>query len=190
MDQATDLFTRHRLTSDQFYQMAEAGLFDADTRIELIEGELIDMAPIGADHEGCVNRLVKTLVIQCGDDAIVSPQNSIRLDFRNVPQPDFVLLHYRDDFYTKGARPGPGESILVIEVSDSSIRFDREVKVPIYARAGVPEVWIIDIQQRRVEVYREPRGGDYAMRTLHRLEDSLSPALLPGVVIPIRSILG
>ena len=179
---------RHKIDIDEYDRMAEAGVFRAETRIELIDGELLDMAPIGAGHEATVNRLNKSFVIACGDQAIVSIQNSVRIDWRNVPEPDVALFRYRKDFYSTGTRPGPADVILLIEVSETSLYFDRTVKLPLYARAGIAEVWIVDLKGAAVNVYRTPQGDGYAEMTTHRAGEQVGVMLLPDVVVTLGPI--
>jgi len=151
---------RHRLTVDQYYRMAEAGIFKEDDRVELIEGEIIDMPPIGIDHAYFVNRLTSIFVQNIGHQANVSSQNPIRLNSRSEPQPDIALLRYREDFY-RHTRPSPEDILLLVEVSDTSLRYDMEVKLPLYARHGIPEVWIVDLEHRRIEIFCKPLDDAY-----------------------------
>src|SRR4051812_9665607 len=134
MDDALLEPTRHKLDVDVFYRMADAGIFGEDDRIELIDGELIDMAPIGTDHASSSTGLNRALVLACGDRAIVSAGNPLRLDRFNEPQPDFLVLRLRGDNY-RTAHPGAADTLLAVELADSSLRFDRNVKLPLYARA-------------------------------------------------------
>ena len=140
MDDADLVPTRHRLTVDDYYRMAEAGILGEDDRVELIDGELIDMASVGPDHIATVNGLTSVLVMACRDRAIVSVQNLARLDRFSEPQPDVTLFRPRADNYRTGARPGPADVLLLVEVADSSLRYDRAVKLPLYARAGIGEM--------------------------------------------------
>jgi len=159
---------RHKLDVDDFFRMADAGIFGRDDRIELIDGDLIDMAPIGQGHEAVVGGLNEALVLACAGRAIVWPQNSLRLNRLNVPQPDFTVLRRRADFYATGERPGPADVLLLVEVADSSLTFDRTVKLPLYARANIAEYWIVDLKRRVIEAYRRPVGDGYAEGTEHR----------------------
>jgi Uma2 family endonuclease len=153
--------TRHRITVDEYYRMAEVGLFAPDARVELIEGEIIDMAPIGSRHAGIVNKLNKLLVQAVGERAVVAVQSPIRLSTRSEPQPDVALLKPRPDFYVRG-HPVPADVLLVIEVSDATLRYDRTVKVPLYARHGIAEVWIADLENGLLHLFRSPAGATYA----------------------------
>ncbi len=166
MSDAGELLVRHKLTVADIYRMLDAGILHEDSRVELIDGELLDMAPIGSDHATTVDRLMKALVLACGDRAIVRAQNPVRLDDLNEPQPDFSILRPRPDGYRHG-HPGPADVLLLIEVADSSLRFDRRVKLPLYARFGIPEVWIADLQRRVLERHLSPMGSAYATSTEH-----------------------
>lgn len=152
---------RHRITVDEYYRMAEVGLLAPDARVELIEGEIIDMPPIGPDHGSVVDRLNHLLVPAVGERAIVRVQGAVRLSRMSEPQPDVALLVPRTDYYRAG-HPSGENTYLVIEVSDSTLRYDRDVKVPLYARHGVPEVWIVDLQNNRLLLWRSPADGKYA----------------------------
>src|SRR5690606_16285512 len=143
---------RHRITADEYHRMAEVGLLAPDARVELIEGEIIEMAPIGKEHTSVVDQLTRLFVRAVGDDAIVRVQGSVRLGSISEPEPDLVLLRPRTDFYRNQFANAP-DILLVIEVSDTTLRYDREVKVPLYARHGVPETWIVDLPHQRLLVY-------------------------------------
>jgi len=151
---------RHRLTVEAYYRMAEAGIFGEDDRVELIEGEIIDRPPLGTDHASVVKRLNAIFTRGAGGRAIVSVQNPVRLSPRNEPQPDLALLRHRADYY-RDAHPGPTDVLMLVEVADSSLRYDVDVKLPLYARHGIPELWIVDLEHRRLEIYRRPEGDAY-----------------------------
>jgi Uma2 family endonuclease len=140
--------------------MGEAGIFSQDARVELIEGEIVEMSPIGERHAACVGWLTRTLTLLLQHVALVWTQNPVQLDDYSEPEPDVLLLKPRDDFYRHG-KPRPEDVLLVIEVSDSTLEYDRQIKLPLYARAGVPEVWIVNINEERVETFAEVSGGAY-----------------------------
>jgi len=131
---------RHRLTVDDFHRMGEAGILRADERVELIDGEVIDMAPIGSNHAGTVGFLAKRLERAVGDSAVVFVQNSLLLTASSEPQPDIMLLKPRTDFY-RSAHPHPEDVLLIVEVADTTLAYDRDIKVPLYARHAIPEAW-------------------------------------------------
>ena len=190
MDDAAVAVMRHKLDADDYYRMGDAGILGEDDRVELIDGEVIDMAPIGQGHEATVNGLNRALVMACGDKAIVSTQNSVRLDRLNVPQPDFAVFRPRADFYATGERPGPSDVLLVVEVADSSLRYDRTIKLPLYARAGIAEVWIVDLKRRVLDAYRRPSGGEYTETATHRPGDQLALAIAPEITVQLDLMLG
>jgi Uma2 family endonuclease len=180
---------RHRLDVAAYQLMAEAGIFGHDDRIELIDGDLIDMAPIGQGHAAMVGGLAEALFIACAGRAIVWPQNPIRLDRSSEPQPDLAVLRRRADFYAGGA-PGPADVLLLVEVADSSLRFDREVKLPLYARAGIAEVWIIDLKRRAIDVHRGPSGDVYREISTHDAGDQIALACAPEIVVALDLVFG
>jgi len=188
MDDADLVLTRHRLNVDEYHRMAEAGILGENDRVELIDGELIDMAPIGQDHAATVNGLTRVLVMACGDRAIVSVQNSVRLNRFNEPQPDVTLLRPRADNYRTGTFPGPADVLLVVEVADSTLRYDRTVKLPLYASAGIAEVWIVDLRRRVVDVHRSPVGDGYATVETFGAGDTVVLVLAPEIAVELRNV--
>ena len=180
--------TRRRIDVEAYYKMAEAGILKPDDRVELIDGEIFDMVPIGSLHGGTTNRFNRLFARAAADGlAVVSVQSPLRLDAYNEPQPDVMLLKPRADDY-RGRHPGAADVLLLIEVSDTSLAHDRETKLPLYAKFGVPEVWIVDLRRQAVEVNREPAGEAYAQK--QRLTSgSLAPALVPGARIDVAALL-
>jgi len=167
----------HRITVDEYHRMAEVGLLAPDARVELIEGEIIDMAPIGKSHRAVVARFNRLLSRATGDHAILLVQDSLRLSMSSEPQPDLVLLKPREDFYST-RHPDPADTLLLIEVSDSTSRYDRKVKVPLYARHGVPEVWIVDLESGHLRFFRSWANGLY---TDISITDKPEVTPLPGL---------
>ncbi|CAL1241999.1 Uma2 family endonuclease [Candidatus Methylocalor cossyra] len=186
---AHPLPSRHRFTVEDYHRLGEAGVLSEDDRVELIEGEIIDMAPIGSDHAGLVTRLNRVLVRAVGDRALVSVQNPIRLTDQSEPQPDFALLKPRADDYRTNL-PTPSEVLWVIEVADTSLAYDRSVKVPLYARHGIPEVWLIDLAGQAVEVFLDPAAEGYREVRRYGPADRLRPALLPDLEVDLAAVLG
>src|SRR5687768_12095899 len=162
MHAATDLPRRHRLTVADYYRMAEVGILDAEARVELIDGEIIDMAPPGSPHAATVHYLIEILVLAAGGKASVLVQNPVRLSEYSEPQPDVALLRRRDDFYRE-RHPQPDDVLLLIEVAATSLRFDRDTKLPLYARHGIPEMWLVDLGRRRLSRHRAPQQGSYTL---------------------------
>jgi Uma2 family endonuclease len=179
---------RHKLTVSDYYRMGDAGILHEDDRIELIEGDLIEMSPIGSFHAGIVGRLTKLLTIAAGDKALIWTQNPLHLGTYSEPQPDVMVLKPRPDDYID-ALPEPTDVIVLIEVADSSIDYDHKTKLPLYARNGVKEFWIIDLNAQRLERYTQPHETGYGhCETLDKTA-TVSPAGLPDVVIDLRRIL-
>lgn len=151
----------HRFTVEEYHRMAEAGILGEDDRVELLEGEIVDMPPIGSEHAGTVNRtLAHLFAVLPPGRCLVSVQNPLRLDARNEPVPDLLCLRPRQDAYTR-SHPGPEDVLLLIEVMQSSRDYDRRVKLPLYARFGIPEVWLLDLPAERLEVHRDPGPAGY-----------------------------
>jgi len=180
--------TRRRFDVDAYYRMAEAGVLGDARRVELIDGEIIDLAAIGSPHAAVTNRLVRGFARAAADGLVLlTVQNPLRLDAYNEPQPDLMLLRPRADDY-RTSHPGAADVLLLAEVSETSLAYDRGAKLPLYARFGVPEVWIVDLVGGAVEVYREPKDGAYASRRL--LADGLlSPALVRSGTIDVAGLI-
>ncbi|MFM7206919.1 MAG: Uma2 family endonuclease [Planctomycetaceae bacterium] len=153
--------TRHRITVEDFHRIGEAGVLGPDARVELIDGEIIDMSPIGRLHAAMVSALHAAFHDALHESAVIWVQNPIVLDEATEPQPDISLLVPRDDFYGRRS-PRADDVMLVVEVADTSLEHDLRVKVPRYAAAGVPEVWVIDVVTRKTNRFRRPAGGSYA----------------------------
>jgi Uma2 family endonuclease len=184
-----DLLTRRRFTVDDYHRMAEAGVLTEDDRVELIEGEIVMMAPLGSRHAGKVNLLTRLWGSRLGDRAIVAVQNPVRLDRYSEPQPDIALLRPRPDFYTE-RHPEPADVLLLIEVSETTTETDRRVKMPLYATAGITETWLVDLDTRRIEVYRAPSAQGYQDTHVFTRGDTLSAAAFPDISLPVDQIVG
>jgi len=179
---------RHRWTVDDYHRMGEVGLLDRDDRVELIEGEIVEMAPIGDGHADASNRLTRLLVLAVGESGIVAVGNPVRIPPYSEPQPDFAILRPRGGYNTRG--PRPEDVLLAVEVSDTTLRRDRKVKLALYAGAGIPEFWIVNVEVREVEIYRTPSGDRYASVERKGPGSAATIEALPGVTIPISQILG
>lgn len=175
---------RWRFDVVAYHRMAEADILLEDDRVELIEGELIETDPISPLHAGTANDLNRLLITTIGDRAIVSIRNPVRLGGHSEPQPDVALLRPRSDYYGDST-PTPADVLLLIELADSSRRYDRTIKLPLYARHRVPEVWIIDLAAGAVEVHREPGGDGYSAASRAEAGATLEPALLPGLRLAV-----
>lgn len=182
-----DWLHRHRLTVDEYYRMAEVGLLAPDARVELIEGEIIDMAPPGSRHSGVISFLNQAITTAVGRSAIVSVQLPLRLSQMSEPQPDFTVLRRRKDFYSRN-HPTAADVLLLIEVSDSSARYDRQIKLPLYARHGVHEFWQVDVSKRELSMFRSPQDGNYAEVTTTKAPGELVPELLPQARIDLTGL--
>lgn len=180
---------RMLFTTDQYEKMIEAGVLTEDDRVELLRGEIVNMAPIGLRHSRCVAYLDETLGDKLGKSALVWPQNPVRLANNSMPEPDLTLLRRRGDFYGT-ARPTAEDILLLIEVADSTLSEDRLLKVPLYAEAGIPEVWIVNLIEDVVETYTNPVKGAYTrVRTLGR-DEMISPQAFPNAEISVNDIVG
>jgi Uma2 family endonuclease len=184
---AQPLMHRHRLTVEDYHKMGEAGILGEDDRVELIEGELIDMPPIGSDHAGMVILLTTLLNTGLSGRALLSTQNPVQLGKRSEPQPDIVILRPRSDFYRK-SHPQPKDILLLIEVADTTARYDREVKIPLYGRSGIPEVWLVNIPERCVEVYLQPNRNGYRQMLRLAQDERLGLSQLPDVSLAVADL--
>jgi Uma2 family endonuclease len=169
--------SRHLISVDAFHRMGETGILGPGDRVELIDGEIIDMSPIGVLHAALVDALVRHFGRSAGQSVFIRCQNPLRLDDLSEPEPDIAILRPRADFYTT-SHPGPADVLLVIEVSDTSLAYDLGTKVPLYARHGIPEVWVIDAATRMTRVFRDLAGGRVAgppAGSGYATEESLEP---------------
>ena len=185
----SEAVTRRRLTADEFERMAEIGILHEDDHVELLDGELIQMAAMGGPHVACVARLNRRFDRAVGERAIVFVQSSIRLSNYSEPEPDIVLARYHDDFFASGL-PRAEDILLIVEVADTTLRHDRTVKLPLYAAAGVPETWIVDLKRRRVTVYRDPAPGGYRQVIPQTRGAVLSPLAFPDLELRWEDIFG
>lgn len=183
----TVALTRHHFTVDDYARIREAGILTEDDRVELLDGEIYVLSPIGPLHVGIVNKLNRILTRLVGDAGIISIQNPIRLSDYSEPQPDIALLSPRDDFYTSGLAT-PNDVLLVIEIADTSIDYDRDEKLPRYARAQIGEVWIVDVNRLVVEQYTQPLQGQYTQLHKVLLGNRVTATTIPGVDIPTDQI--
>lgn len=180
---------RRKFTVEQYHKMVESGILKEDERVELIRGEIIEMSPIGTKHAACVNRLVNLLVQLLGKRVIVAAQNPVALNNNSEPQPDVALLKHRDDFYAT-AHPQPQDIFLLIEVANSTVMYDREEKIPLYAEANITVVWLVDINAQIVEVYQQPIATGYQYMQKFTGGETLSIPGFPDVNITVNEIFG
>jgi Uma2 family endonuclease len=174
---------------DEYYRMADAGILTEDHRVELIQGEIVRMPPIGSRHAAVVNRVSQILMVPLVGKAVVTVQNPVRLDDHSEPEPDVAVLRLRDDFYAE-THPHPEDVILLVEVSDTSYEFDTKVKLPLYAENGIPEVWIVHVPNDEVWVFREPSGRRYRHKWRFRRGQMLAPGGFPELELDAARVLG
>ena len=172
----------------QYHALAEAGILTKEDRVELINGEIVVMSAIGTEHMATVDASSMFWVPAVDGRAIVRIRGSVRLDEWNEPQPDVTLLKPRDDFYWH-RMPGPDDVLLIIEVANTSLRYDRQVKLALYARFGVPETWIANIQARTIEVYSNPVDGEYTERRNFQHGQTVTPAAFPDIALPVSDVI-
>lgn len=183
------LLNRLLFTVEDYHKMIASGVFTKYDRVELIRGEIVQMSPIGPVHAGRVDRINELFMFRLAGRVTVRVQNPVELDDTSEPQPDIALLRRRADFYESG-HPHPSDVFLLVEVADSTVRKDREVKMQLYAEDNISEVWLVDINEQCLEVYREPSVNGY--QSVQKLEsgDTVSIQAFPDVVFAVDEILG
>jgi Uma2 family endonuclease len=184
---AEKLYRIHRFSVADYNRLGEIGVLTEDDRVELIEGEIIDMPPISSRHAGTIDFLNHRLFAAVGGQAIVRVQNPIVLDDFSEPQPDITLLRPRDDFYTR-THPRPDDVLLVIEVAETTLSYDHDRKLPVYARAGIAEVWIVDVARNTVSAFRNPEGHAYCDEQVLITPTALTLALLPDIKVNLSGL--
>jgi Uma2 family endonuclease len=180
---------RRSFTVAEYERMGRFGIFSEDERVELVCGEVIEMPPIGERHAACADFLTQFITLPLRRRAIARVQSPVRLDEHSRPQPDITILKHRDDFYMH-RRPGPEDILLTIEVSDTTLEYDMKVKVPLYARAGVPETWLVNLRGARVKAYADPAEGAYQTITSYARGEELQSRALAALRVSVKDILG
>jgi len=180
---------RRSFTVAEYERMGQFGIFSEDARVELVCGEIIQMSPIGKGHAACVDFLAQFITLRLRRSAIVRVQNPVLLDDFSEPQPDLLILKRRADFY-RHAHPRPEDVLLVIEVSDSTLEYDRKVKMPLYAGAGIPEAWLVNLPDERIEVYSDPAGGEYQTVRTYARGQKLQSHTLASLRLSVSKVLG
>ena len=180
--------TKHRFSVKEYYRMAETGVLRPDARVELLNGEIIDMSPIGPFHGGVVKRLIDLFTQKARERWLVCAQDPVRLDDHSEPEPDLMLLKRAADFYTS-RHPKPEDVRLLIEVSDTTLELDRAEKLPAYGRSGIAEVWIVNLTEQTIEVYREPHFTGYASKTVLRAASQATPQAFPDIAVDVAELL-
>lgn len=183
----SDLVRRHRLTVEEYFRMAEVGLLAPEARVELIEGEIFDMPPIGNLDGGFTAWLHRRLLRDLGDEISIWDQVTLPLGTFSAPEPDLVILKYRKDEY-KNKRPSPDDVLLIVEVSQSSLHHDRHVKVPLYAQHGIPEVWILDVERRRIQFFHTLEATHYTHTSHTPTPGRVSLRALPGATVDLMGL--
>jgi len=177
-----------RFNVTEYYRMAEAGVLTPDDRVELIEGEIIKMSPIGSPHAACVARLARLLQNAVREKAIVWIQNPVRLSEFSEPVPDLALLSPRKNYYA-ARHPTPADALLVIEVADTTLLKDRNVKIPLYARAGIPETWLVNLPKETIEVYIDLHNGKYRKCRKYKRSEVVEHPKVKGLSLKVSDIL-
>lgn len=177
---------RRLFTTDEYHRMAETGILHEDDRVELIEGEVVEMPPIGGRHAACVAELTWLLGRQLSDEFRLGVRNPVKLEERGEPQPDLAVIHARN---YAGFLPSPEDVLLLMEVSDTSLAYDRDIKLPLYARSGIGEVWILDLVGGTVERHTEPAYEGYRLVRRARRGETLRSEVLPDLVLPVDAML-
>ncbi|MCB0571194.1 MAG: Uma2 family endonuclease [Phaeodactylibacter sp.] len=178
--EAPPILKKYRFTVDTYHRMADAGLFPPETRVELIDGEIIEMSPIKSSHADCVDKLSEWLIIQLHQHAVVRVQNPITLDVLSEPEPDLAVVIRKPGGY-KDAHPAPKEVLLLIEVADTSLEKGRNIKLPLYAAAGIPEAWLVNLPEQTIEVHTEPSAEGYSSIHIYRKGDTITTPSVKGL---------
>ena len=179
----------YRFTVEEYYRMGEAEIFPPDVRVELVDGEIRRMAPIDPPHASMVKRLTVALVARLQDTAVVGVQDPIHLDDYNEPQPDLTVMRSRDDYYGS-QHPMPADVLLAIEVADTSLRYDRDEKIPRYGRYGIPEAWLVDVQAQTITVFTEPHAGGYGRERVVTRGQEIASLVVEGLRLQVDEALG
>jgi Uma2 family endonuclease len=180
---------RRRFTAAEYHRMVEASILTEEDRVELIDGEIRQMSPIDPVHAAGVNRLTHILTRQIGDRFVFSVQNPVQLDDHNEPQPDLAILRWHDDFYEQQL-PTPGDVLLLIEVANTSLVYDRTEKLPRYAAAGIAEVWLVTVARHTIEQYANPIDGQYQLRKVLSRDMTLETTTIPDLALTMNQIFG
>ncbi|MGB3509943.1 MAG: Uma2 family endonuclease [Microcoleaceae cyanobacterium] len=180
---------RRLFTVNEYYKMLEAGVLTENERVELIRGEIVKMSPIGIHHSACVKRLNELFILRLAKTVTVGIQAPVRLNDNSEPEPDISLLQRKQDFY-ESQHPQPENVFLLIEVSDTTVKYDQEVKIPLYAENNIVEVWLVNLSQKCLEVYRQPTGNGYENVQTFQRGEIVAIQALPNVTFTVDEIFG
>lgn len=184
-----DVLTRRRFTVEEYHRMGEARILAEGERVELVQGEIVMMTPIGPRHAAAMKRLNRVWTSRLGDQAVVGVQDPVRISPDSEVQPDLALLRPRPDFYVK-MHPEPADVFLLIEVADTTAEVDRRVKIPLYAKAGIREAWLLDLSTDCIEVYRQPTPEGYREVFVFPRGQALAPSAFPDLMLAVDDLLG
>lgn len=179
----------HRFNIEEYHRLIESNILHEDDRVELIEGRIVAMTPIGSKHAACVSRLNEIFSEKLQKRAIVNIQNPVRLTEYSEPEPDIAIIKRRPDFYAEQL-PQPEEVLLIMEVSDSSLDYDCETKIPLYAKANIQEVWLVNLIENILQIYNEPTPEGYNIMLKRRYNQKISPGNFPDITLTVSEILG
>ena len=183
-------FVDHKIfTRRDYHRMIEAGVLTEDDRVELINGNIITMSPVGSRHLATVNRFIRPFTKIVSDDYILSIQNPVGINDISEPEPDVAILHFREDFY-ETKKPTPQDVPLIIEVSDTTLEKDRKVKLPLYANAGIPEAWIVDLTKNIISVCKNPSPKGYQNTKDYFPNENITVSAIPNLTVPVSDIFG
>lgn len=180
---------KHHFTVSEYERMGETGIFAPDARVELIEGEIIEMSPIGSHHAACVELVAEAVRNSVQSRFLVRTQNPIVLDDFSEPQPDIAVLRFRHDRY-RNAHPRPNDILVIIEVAETTVHYDRHVKMPLYARAGISEALLFNLPDDRLEYFARPEPGVYQVNRIINRGEQFESTSVPGLTLDVATILG
>ncbi|HXG85252.1 MAG TPA: Uma2 family endonuclease [Pyrinomonadaceae bacterium] len=185
----TSVVKPKRFSVEEFYKMTEAGILPEESGWEVIDGYLLDKMTIGSKHASIVKRLNRILTNLVANQAVISIQDPVHIDEYNEPEPDIALLEPREDFYAAG-HPSPPDVLLLIEVSDSTVEYDREIKKTLYAEAGIPEFWLVNLKNETIEVYTQPKNGSYYSARILEAGETIDSKSIENLTLSVAEILG
>lgn len=179
---------RHKLSVESYERMVQAGILSENDRVELIHGEIIEKMPISPQHGASVKRLNRWFSSNLGDTVVIGVQDPVRLK-HSEPEPDLSVMQWREDQYA-AMHPRPEDILLLVEVADSSLDFDREIKLPLYAEAGIVEYWIMNLVDQQLEIYRGPQpDGSFGQHMVAKQKDEIQMLAIPAARLAVANVL-